>query len=83
VKFAFSLGVCCLSTGLFAGCGEGERLQSGTQVQVTRDMEAEAKASDAFLTEQAKTKKKGGGGGPDNKVVPGPDNKVVPGPSGN
>ena len=54
------------------GCGDSDRHTTGTVVEVTRDMEAEAKASDAFITSQSKTKK---------KATPTPTKKDVPDPA--
>lgn len=48
-----------MAVGLLAlaGCGTEERMETGTQVQVTSDMEREALAADKFLTEESKAKK--------------------------
>ena len=35
--------------GLCSGCGDGERMESGTQVEVSQDMLDEAEASDAYF----------------------------------
>lgn len=52
-----SLGAVVLAAVMSTGCGEGERMETGTQAQVTDEMKREAMAGDKFLTEQAKAKK--------------------------
>ncbi len=43
-----------VSTAFMSGCGGGERMESGTQVEVTQDMLDEADASDAYFDSQTK-----------------------------
>lgn len=48
-----------LALGLLSGCGEGERMESGTQVQVSDDLLKDAHAQDAYFDEQKSSSKKG------------------------
>lgn len=53
------IGPVLLATGLITGCGEGDRMESGTQVQVTDDLLQEAKAQDEYFESQKKSAKSG------------------------
>ncbi|MFO0892977.1 MAG: hypothetical protein U0790_28055 [Isosphaeraceae bacterium] len=50
-------GAATLAFGLLAGCGEGERMQTGTQVQVSDDLLKEAHAQDEYFDAQKKAGK--------------------------
>lgn len=52
---ALLLGL-ALACGLGIGCGGGDRMQTGTQVEVSDQMLEEAAAQDAYFDEQAKTR---------------------------
>ncbi|MGE3818613.1 MAG: hypothetical protein AB7I30_04210 [Isosphaeraceae bacterium] len=49
IRRSLGIGPLLLATGLITGCGEGERLETGTQVQVTDDLMQEAKAQDEYF----------------------------------
>jgi hypothetical protein len=40
------------AAGIMSGCGGGDRMETGTQVEVTQDMLDEADASDAYFDSQ-------------------------------
>lgn len=49
------LGLALAACGLLLGCGGGDRMESGTQVEVSQDMLDEAAASDAYFDAQSKS----------------------------
>jgi hypothetical protein len=61
-------GLGALLLAALPGCGEGERMQTGTQVEITDEMRREAEASGNFLEQQSRPKK----GGMAKKVEPPP-----------
>jgi len=46
-----------LGSASILGCGDSERTESGTQVQVTDELQREAEASGDYLESQSKVKK--------------------------
>lgn len=48
------LALACIFSGFAVGCGSGERMETGTQVEVSPDMLEEARNADAYFDSQKK-----------------------------
>ncbi|MBX6313891.1 MAG: hypothetical protein IRY99_13390 [Isosphaeraceae bacterium] len=53
----FSMGLMIAGLSLIGGGCSGEQKKTGTQVEVSSDMQEEALAQDRYFEEQTKTKK--------------------------